>query len=108
MSARNDDQAPRATLLEEFMATIRRLRAARRRKLVARRAGMMPRHLRRDLGFEPGIDMTMAVGASAPAHLVNAVAGPLADHTFPPHDWPVSSANDNISWQPKRSWLALA
>jgi hypothetical protein len=105
----NDDQQNSPIgFFRDFLDAVGRIRAMRRRKLAARRAGAMSAHLRRDLGFEAGVDMEIAVKASAPAYLVSAIACPLANHDLSPHDWPVTSANDNVSWQPKRSWLALA
>lgn len=109
MMADNDDQQFAAKgLFRDFLDAIRRIRAMRRRKLAARGAGAMSIHLRRDLGFEAGVNMEIAVQASAPAYLVSAIACPLANHDLSPHEWPVAGANDNVSWQPKRSWLALA
>lgn len=105
----NDDQQSSAIgFLRDFLDAVGRIHAMRRRKLVARRARAMSAHLRRDLGFEAGVDMEIAVKASAPAYLVSAIACPLAHHDLSPHDWPVAGANNNVSWQPKRSWLALA
>ena len=108
MAGNDDRQSQAGNLIQEILNAIRHVRAARRRRLVARRAGAVPGHLRRDLGFEPGIDMEIAVSARAPAYLVHAIACPLANHDLAPHDWPVGGANDNLSWQRKRSWLALA
>ncbi len=75
-------------------------RELRGRKLARRRVSSLDPRLMRDIGLE-----------GAPLAIVPAAArcggDALSEHALSPGEWPVTGANDNIGWQPKRAWLAL-
>ncbi len=63
-----------------------------------RQAGAISNHLRRDLGYAPGLDFETAVKVGVPVHPVNAVVCPLANHDF----------SDSDRWRHQRAAAAFA
>tara|TARA_Y100001960_G_C14745817_1_gene865575 strand:- start:804 stop:1202 length:399 start_codon:yes stop_codon:yes gene_type:complete len=84
-------------------------RANRRRRVMTLRANGLDAHLRHDLGLVQGVALEVAP-APTPAGVptVATFDDPMDRCTLPAQQWPVTGANDNVSWTPGRSYLALA
>ena len=84
-------------------------RANRNRRILARRAANLGSHLRNDLGLAQGVNLEIIPAPTASGGTtVGVVEDALSPHHLSVHDWPVTGTNDNVSWRPKRAWLALA